>query len=441
MTALSPLTQAFILFLLILANGLFSLTEMSIISSRKSRLEQLAEAGDPGAKTALELSGDPTQMLSTIQSGITLISILTGTFGSAGFSRLIAEQLRVFPFLEPYADILSLVIVISSITYISLLLGELVPKRLALANPEPIAAVLSRPMQTFSRLSSPVVRFLTYSTNQVLRLLAIQPAANEPVTEEEIKILIEQGTEAGMFEKAEQDMVEQIFQLSDARAHSLMIPRTQIVWLDVEDPWEENFRVMTENYYSRFPIARKNLDDFIGIIHTNQILTAFFHNKPVHLEQQARPALFVPESMKVLKVLELFKQSGTHEAIVLDEFGGVAGMITLREILEEIFGDVSRSEEADNPQAVQREDNSWLVDGLLSTDDFKETFAIDALPEEKANHYQTLGGFVTWYLGRIPTAAEYFEWNGLRFEIVDMDRVRVDKVLVTRIQDSSDFCP
>jgi len=437
-------SQLALIFILILVNGLLAMTEMAIVSSRKTRLEKLANDGDSGAQAALQLAEEPNQLLSTIQVGITLIGIFNGAFGGATLSKELAEYMRTVPVLAPYSDALSLALVVTVITYLSLILGELVPKRLALNNPEPIAARVARPMRMFARLAAPVVYLLSASTDLVLRLLRVRPSTEPPVTEEEINILIGQGMEAGTFEKAEQDMVQRIFRLGDQRVDDLMTPRTQMVWLDTEDPVQSTIKIITESAHSRFPVARGGLDDLVGIVYTRDLLSdnlvglvcsgthpPDLANSLIDLEKCVRAPLYVPKTMRAFQVLELFKQSGRHEALVLDEYGGILGFVTLHDVLEEIVGDMPLMDESDEPLAVQREDGSWLLDGMLPIDEFKELFHIDELPEEDDDDYRTLGGFATSFLGHIPLAAETFTWRTLKFEIVDMDRVRVDKVLVT----------
>lgn len=425
--------EVVVILVLIIANGIFAMTEMAIVSSRKARLEKLADEGDDGARVALSLAEEPTPMLSAIQIGITLIGILTGTFGGASLSKPLAEELRKIAFTAPYADGISLALVVTIITYVSLIIGELVPKRLALNSPEPIATMMARPMAMFSRIAAPVVAFLSFSTNSVVRLLGIKESDEPPVTEDEIRILMEQGTEAGTFERAEQDMVHRVFELGDMRASSLMTPRTQMVWLDLEDSLENNLDIIIESGHTRFPVAKGSLDEFVGIVYSNDILSRNLNRQPIHLEELAHSPVYVPRSMKALKTLEVFKQSGAHEAVVLDEFGGVEGFITLHDILEHIIGEIPLADEEGEPQIIQRDDGSFLVDGLFSVSDFKEFFEVDKLPDEDRDHFQTLGGFVTSYLGHIPAAGEKFDWSGLRIEIIDMDRVRVDKVLITKL--------
>ena len=425
-----------IIIALILANGIFAMTEMAIISARKVRLESRAEEGDHGAKVALELAEKPTQMLSTVQIGITLIGIVTGAFGGANIAKSLALQLTDnFPLIAAYSHTISLFVVISMITYLSLIIGELVPKRLALAHPEPIASALSRPMRTFALISKPIVTFLSFSTNTVLRILGIKPPADEPVTEDEIKILLEQGAEAGTFEKEETELVDRVFRLTDLRAANVMTPRTQMQWLDLEQPSESLLQILSESSHSRFPVAAGSLDNFVGILYIKDILTAHLRGEKPHLEKAIHEPVYVPESMKIMKVLELLKSSVSHEAVVLDEYGGVAGFVTLRDIMEELLGHMPLGEEeSDEPRIIQRTDNSWLVDGLIGIDEFKDYFELDDLPGEDKELYQTVGGFITYFFGHIPAATDKFEWSGFCFEIVDMDRVRVDKILVTKAE-------
>ena len=423
-------------FLLILANGLFAMAEIAILSSRKVRLQQRANEGDLRARAALELAETPNRFLSTVQIGITLIGILAGAYGGATIAHELAAQLERISFLAPYSHAISLGVVVLGITYLSLILGELVPKRLALNSPERIACALATPMRLVAVLAFPAVRLLSLSTEVVLRLLGVQPTAEPPVTEEEIKILIEQGTQAGVFEAAEQDMVERVFRLGDRHVGVLMTPRTEIVWLDVEDSSEQIQSRITSTVHSRFLVAQGALDQVLGIVHAKDLLARSLEGQPFDLKACLRQPLFVPESMRALKVLELFKQSGTHLALVVDEYGGIEGLVTLNDILEAIVGDLPSIDEAAEPPVVQREDGSWLLDGMLPVDEVKELFQLAQLPEEETGTYQTLGGMVMSHLGRIPSAADHFEWAGLRFEVIDMDGHRVDKVLVAPVETS-----
>ncbi|ABA22379.1 conserved hypothetical protein [Trichormus variabilis ATCC 29413] len=422
--------EILIILVLIIANGIFSMSEMAIVSARKVRLQQLANQGDPKARAALKLAESPNNFLSTVQIGISLIGILTGAFGGATIASRLAVYVRLVPFLSPYSEPVSFGIVVLIITYLSLIIGELVPKRLALNSPERIAAVVAIPMRALATLASPAVHLLSASTDMVLRTMGITPSLEPQVTEEEIKILIEQGTEAGTFEEAEQDMVERVFRLGDRPVSSFMTPRPDIVWLDLEDTTEENRQKMSENGYSRYPVCQGGLDNVLGIIPVTDLLARSLRGDSLDLTVGLRQPVFVPESTRGLKVLELFKQTITHMALVVDEYGVIQGLVTLNDIMSEIVGDVPSADGEEEPQAVQREDGSWLLDGMLAVEDFFELFDLEEWDFEERGSYQTLGGFVITHLGRIPAAADHFEWQGMRIEVMDMDGNRVDKVLV-----------
>ncbi|BAY09169.1 putative hemolysin [Calothrix sp. NIES-2098] len=422
--------EIFIILVLIIANGVFAMSEMAIVSARKVRLQQMANQGDVKARAALKLAESPNQFFSTIQIGITLIGILTGAFGGATIAEKFAVYVRLIPFLAPYSQPLSFGLVVLIITYFSLVVGELVPKRLALNNPEAIAAFVAIPMRALAAIASPAVYLLSASTELVLRVLGIRASTEPQVTEEEIKILIEQGTEAGTFEEAEQDMVERVFRLGDRPVSAFMTPRPDIVWLDLDDTPEENRQKMVESAYSRYPVCQEGLDNVLGVIPVTDLLARSFKCEPLDLTVGLRQPVFVPESTRGLKVLELFKQTVTHMALVVDEYGVIQGLVTLNDIMSEIVGDVPAGPGQDEPQAVQREDGSWLLDGMLPVDEFLEIFGMEEWESEERGSYQTLGGFVITHLGRIPAAADHFEWQGMRFEVMDMDGNRVDKVLV-----------
>ena len=421
--------EALVILLLIILNGLFSMSEIAVVSARKSRLEQWANEGDGKARAALELANAPNQFLATVQIGITLIGILAGAFGGATIASTIAVGLDEIPGIAPYSRPVSLAVVVLIITYLSLIVGELVPKRLALNSPERIASTMATPMRALARLASPVVYVLGLSTDAVLRVLGIRPVVEPPVTEEEIRSLIAQGTQAGMFEEAEQEMVERVFRLGDRRVSAVMTPRTEIVWVDSDASPEEIQQTIAESTHSRVLVAQGSLDDVLGVVHAKELLLPLLRGEPLDLTAVLRQPLYVPESMRALEVMELFKQSATHNALVIDEYGGVQGLVTPSDILEAIVGDLPEPGEQVEPLAVQREDGSWLLDGMLSIDDFKELFHLGRLPDEDQGVYQTLAGFVIMQLGRIPAVSDHFEWGGLRLEVVDMDGNRVDKIL------------
>ncbi|MBG1240913.1 hemolysin family protein [Nostoc sp. NZL] len=422
--------EILIILVLVIANGVFSMSEMAIVSARKVRLQQLANQGDAKARAALKLAESPNQFLSTVQVGITLIGILTGAFGGATIAEKLAIYVGRVPFLAPYSEPISFGIIVLIITYLSLIVGELVPKRLALNNPERIASIVAIPMRALSAIASPMVYLLSASTDLILRLLGITASTEPQVTEEEIKILIEQGTEAGTFEEAEQDMVERVFRLGDRPVSYLMTPRPDIVWLDLDDSPEENRQKMVDSAYSRYPVCQGGLDNVLGVIPVTDLLARSFRGEPLDLTVGLRQPVFVPESTRGLKVLELFKQTITHMALVVDEYGVIQGLVTLNDIMSEIVGDVPSTDGQDQPQAVQREDGSWLLDGMLPVEEFLELFGMEEWESEERGSYQTLGGFVITHLGRIPAAADHFEWQSMRIEVMDMDGNRVDKVLV-----------
>jgi len=431
-------TEIIFVLLLIIANGVFSGSEIAVISARKVRLEQSANQGNAKARVALKLAQDPNDFLSTVQIGITLIGVLSGAVAGATIAARLAVVLDAIPFLQPYKDGLSVGIVVGVITFLSLVIGELLPKRIALNAPEQIACTVAKPMRLLSKIASPLVYLLSISTDLLLKVLGIKASDEPSVTEEEIKIMIRQGTDAGMFEESEQEMVERIFRLGDRSVKSLMTPRTEIVWLDVESPLAENLDEVIKSSYSRFPVGRDSIDQCLGIVRGSSLLSACLtdqNQNNVSLESLIQPPVYVAESTRALKLLEQFKQTGVHIALVTDEYGGVEGLVTLNDLMEAIVGDLPSLENQDDLPAVQREDGSWLLDGLLSIDEFKDILRDEiSLPQIQTNDYHTLGGFVMHSLKHIPRVGEYFEWNDLRFEVMDMDGTRVDKVMVSKSQ-------
>ncbi|MGL5512943.1 MAG: hemolysin family protein [Sporomusa sp.] len=420
-----------IIFLLIIANGIFAMTEIAIVSSRKARLERFVAEGRAGAKAALELVNNPTQLLSTVQVGISAIGVVTGAYGGATIAQSLAYYVKPLPLIGAYAGAISLAVVVTVITYISLIIGELVPKRIALNNPEPIAMAIAVPMHFFSKMFAPLVTLLSVSTEFTLKTLGIKPPADSGVTEEEIKIMIAEGTAIGTFEETEREIVDRVFCLGDMRVSALMTPKTQIDWLDLEETDEQNWAIITDSPHSKMPVARGSLDEIVGVVHIREILSARDRSS-LPIEENTQQPLFIPRSLRAFKLLEQFQQTGTHIAFVMDEFGGMVGLVTLHDILEQLVGDMPE-EEDDNPGIIQRDDNSWLIDGLLPIEEFKEVFDINEMPGDDKDHYQTLGGFITSYLGNMPKTGETFEWASLKFEIVDMDRMRIDKVIITRL--------
>ena len=423
-----------IISLLILANGVFALSEMAVVTARKSRLQEWASKGNTKAKAALELVNTPNRLLLAVQIGITLVGILAGTFGTRTFAEPLSATIASITAIEPYSRPIALGLVVLGITYLVLVMGELVPKRLAMHYSDGIATVLAFPLRWFSRILSPLVYLLTISTDVVCRLFGKTQAQAPSVTEEEIKTLVQQGTAAGVFEESEQDMVEAVLRLGDKTAHSLITPRTKIAWIDLGDSVEQIREKILQSGHSRFPVATETLDNVTGIVQAKDLLAMSLAGKPLDLKVLMQQPLFVPRTISVLALLESFKKSGNHIALVVDEYGGIEGLLTHHDILEAIAGDIPFGATPNDPKAVQRHDGSWLLDGMLSVDEFKEIFHLENLPGEKKDAYQTLGGFIFTQMGRVPTVAESFEWNDLRFEVVDMDGKRIDKVLVAAVQ-------
>ncbi len=422
--------EILLIFLLLVANGIFAMSEIALVSSRKVRLQQRAEDGNLSARAALDLAESPNRFLSTVQIGITLVGILAGALGGATIAEDLAQLLAQVEVLEPYSHGLALAIVVILTTYFTLVIGELIPKRLGLNNPEKIAVAVALPMRFLSRMTSPIVSVLSASTEFGLRIIGAVPSQEPPVTEEEIKVLMEQGTQVGVFEEAEQDMVEGIFRLNDRYIDAIMTPRTEIEWIDLEETNQEILTQIQESHHTSFPVGHDSLDNVQGILLAKDILSKQLSGEPYNIVDLLQPPLFVPDSMSALKVLEMIKTAGVHVALVLDEYGGLLGMVTLYDILKAIVGDISGPGDSSEPQAVRREDGTWLLDGLLSIDDLKEVLGVEDLPDEDRIGYQTLGGFIMSQLGSIPNAGQYFHWNNFRFEVMDMDGRRVDKVLV-----------
>jgi putative hemolysin len=429
MTAIT--IEILFIILLIAGNGLLAMSEFAIASVRKVRLQNLAERGDARARIALELANQPNQFLSTVQIGITLVGILAGAFGGATLAEQLATRLEAISPLAPYSDAIGVALVVLGITYLSLGFGELVPKRLALNNSERVASAVAKPMRLLSIVAAPAVRLLSFSTDTVLRLLGMKPSGEPPVTEDEIKVLIRQGTVAGVFEEAEEDLVENVFKLGDRRVSALMTPRHEIIWLYIDDPPELNLRRVAESTHSRFPVCQGSIDKLIGVVRAKDLLVQQMSGSPFDLRAVMRPPLGIPESMRSLKVLELFKETGRHLALIIDEHGGIEGLITHHDILAALVGYIPIVGEPAELQIVEREDGSWLIDGTLLIDELRDIFDIRKLPGQVEERFQTVGGFVMWYLGHIPSVGEHFEWNGLRFEVVDMDGRRIDKVLIS----------
>jgi putative hemolysin len=421
--------EIIILFLLTIANGYFAMSEMAIISSRKTRLQQMAEKGSKGARIAIELADKPTRFLSTIQIGITTISIITGAIGASSVSGSLAVQFDKVSWLAPISHPLAIILVIFIITFITLVLGELLPKRIGLTNAERIAVRVAPTMLVISRIATPLVRLLSGTTEGLLRLLGIKSSKEPGVTEEEVRVMIDEGTQGGVFEEEQQDMVERVFRLNDRSVSSLMTHRSEMVWLDVDDPLKVNFKKIMESGYSNFLVSKGELDEVVGYVRTKDLLARYFKGEAIDLKAAVKTPLYVPEATSALETVEKLRNEKAHFALVIDEYGSIAGVVTLTDVLQAIVGDIPWVDNEGEPEFIQREDGSWLVDGKMAVDDLEMLLDVDELPEEEAN-YETVGGLIMAHYDRIPVAGDCFEWNNLSFEVMDMDGHRVDKVLV-----------
>ena len=419
-------------------NGIFAKYEIAMVSARKTRLQQRSDDGNRGAADALELLKDPNQQyLSTIQIMITMIDTLAGGIGGAMLANPLAEVLHKVSWLAPAADTVALIFVVVVITYFSIVLGELIPKRIAVSKPEDVVCQLSPAIRKLTRLMRPLTRLLSTSTSLGIKLLRIDTQAEPSITEDEIKVFIEQGRDIGLIEQTESDMFSGIFRLGDRRVDVLMTPRTDLEWIDIEDDQHTIISELMHSEYSRIPVGRGSLDDVLGMVNVKELIGIDLHSPNFHLTDYIREPMFVPENMQALKVFEQFRATGTHQALVIDEYGGVQGMVTLYDVLEAIVGEIPLDAEDQEQEVVQRADGSYLLDGMLPIDEIKELLDFDELPDEGRAGYQTLSGFVMNQLGSIPRVGQTFTWDTYRFEVVDMDGRRVDKVLVTRLPEEA----
>jgi len=420
-----------ILLALILLNGAFAMSEIALVAARKGRLQPLAEEGDAGALAALRLHERPTQFLSTIQIGITSIGILNGIVGEAALAPLLAEWLHARGLEGKFVEYAATAAVVVLITYFTIVLGELVPKRLGQLDPEAVARHVARPMELLARIARPFVALLAGSTRLVLRALGLKDAQARPVTEEEIHALLVEGSESGAIEEEEHDIVRNVFRLDDRQIGSFMVPRREVVSLDVSLPWEENVKRIEESRHTRYPVVRLGLRDVVGVVSARGLLRRALRGQPPQWEVDAQPPVFVPESLTGMELLQNFRSSGVQLAFVVDEYGEVLGIVTLRDVLEAITGEF-RSGRAEDQWAVMRDDGSWLLDGLMPVPELKDRLGLKALPEEE--RYHTVSGLLMMLLGRLPQTGDKADWDGWRFEIVDMDGKRIDKVLASALK-------
>ncbi|MDO8305690.1 hemolysin family protein [Herminiimonas sp.] len=423
---------------LILVNGIFAMSEIAIVTSKRIRLLKLAENGSRGAQAALDLSENPSRFFSTIQVGITLIGIFNGAYGEASLVERLTPEVALLPFIGEFAREIALGVVVVGITFGSLILGELVPKRIAMQYPETVASMIAAPMLWLSRLMGPFVKVLTGTTEFILRLLGMHHKKDDAVTEEEIAGMFREGTDAGLFEKTEHDIVSRALRLDDQRVASLMTPRLDVHFIDLEDTIEVNLAKIADSSYNRFPVCKGDISHVIGIVHAGSLFEQAIRGKSmdaVDIAAATRPPLFVPETISAMQLLETLKENRAELALVIDEYGEIEGIVTLSDVLGALVGDVSVIDEHHEVDGVRREDGSWLIDGGVSFDRFRELLETEVrFPEESAGTYHTLAGFVMTFLGHIPQMTDNFEWEGYRIEVIDMDRNRIDRLLITQLE-------
>jgi putative hemolysin len=420
-----------ILFILILLNGAFAMSEISLVTARKARMQKLIDDGDTGAAAAIKLGEDPTRFMSAIQIGITSISILNGIVGEAALAQPLAIWLMTLGLPEVYAGYASTGLVVVLITYFSIVLGELVPKRIGQNNPEAIARLVAKPIGWLASGTKPFVKLLSGSTNTLLRVLGVKERTGSNVTEDEIHAMLAEGTSAGVIESHEHKMVRNVFLLDDRQIGSLMVPRADVVVLDIGLPFEDNLARIEQSNHARFPVVKGSLDNLLGVVNARQWLSQTLRDKGRDLADQVlQTPLYVPETLTGMELLDNFRSSDVHMAFVIDEYGEVLGIVTLQDLIEAITGEFHPR----NPEtswAVQREDGSWWLDGHIPVPELKDRLNLEAVPEEERGRYHTLSGMMMLLTGRLPKVADTVNWEGWRFEIVDMDGKTIDKVLAS----------
>jgi len=426
-----PVWDLVVIALLIVLNGFFAMSELAVMSSRRARLGHMASEGNRGARFALRLLDDPTRFLSTVQVGITLVGVFAGAYSGATLAGPLARALP--DEIAPYSYPVAIAIVVVGITYLSLVIGELVPKRIAFNNPERVAAAVAPFMARLSVAGAPVIWLLRISTETLTRLLRIPDKPESSVTEEEIKLLIAEGARTGVFHAVERDMIDGVLRLADRSVRSVMTPRTELVWIDLDDPPETIRQEIADSGHSRYPAGRKGLDELEGIVHTKHLLDQVARTGRFDLATSLRPPLIVHEGTPVLRLLEMFRENPVHMAVVVDEYGVLEGIVTPTDILTAIAGEMPEdATDLEEDTAVRREDGSWLMDGMIGIHEAERLLVRKDMRDDE--DFETLAGFVLAKLGRIPQTGDSFEWNRLKFEIVDMDGRRIDRVLVTQLE-------
>ena len=428
-----------LLVFLILLNGVFAMSEMALTASRKARLQVMVEAGEHGAQTAIDLHDKPTKFLSTVQIGITSIGVLNGIVGEAAFSEPLAGWLsETFPALPvKAAGVTALALVVMIITFLTIIFGELVPKRVGQLYPETVARLVATPMNWLSTATRPFVALLSMCTEAMLRVLGIRGNTNRSVTEEEIAASLEEGVDAGVIEQQEHQMVRNVFRLDERQVGSMMIPRAEITWLDANAPLAETLVRMAEHQHTRYPVCRGDLTDVVGVLAAQSLLPALARGETPAIADFVSAAVFVPETLTGMELLEHFRGSDAELVFVVDEYGEVQGVITVRDVLEAITGEFNAPADGD-AWAIERDDGSWLLDGLIPVPEMKDRLGLKALPEEDRGRYNTLAGMIMLLLGRLPNTTDRVDWDGWRFEVIDMDGKRIDKVLVAPISETNE---
>lgn len=420
---------------LILLNGLFAMAEIALVTARKSRLQRMADSGDRGAMTAIRLGEDPTRFLSTVQIGITAIGLLSGIFGEAALSRPLAEALLGLGFSAKTGSMLATALVVVTVTLFSIVVGELVPKRIGQFNAEAIARTMARPIAALSQLARPFVFLLSFFTNHILRLFGVKARDGDSITEEDIHAIIADGSQAGVIEQSEHEMLRNVFRLDDRQVSTIMTPRSEAVFLDVEQPLDSIIDTLLTSNHSRFPVCQGGMEHIIGFTSAKRLLKRHMHPDETSLEEILQPAVYVPETMTGMKLLQQFRDSGMKMVFVSDEYGEVVGLVTIQNLLEALAGEF-KPRDPEDLWAVRREDGSWLLDGLIPIPELKDRLGLSAVPEEHKGRFNTLGGMIMWLVGNIPHTGDATVWEQWRFEVVDLDGNRIDKVLASRIEET-----
>ena len=426
------LTEILIILGLIFLNGFFAMAEIAMVSFRRSKLEHAAANGDRKAARAIEMANKPGKFLSTVQIGMTLINIFTGVYSGASIASKVSIWLDQFQLLAPYSATIAITIVVIIVTFFTLIIGELVPKQVGLIRAETVARNVAFPLKVFAMMIYPIIWILVKPGEWIIGLLNIKPSSDSKVTEDEIKAIIKEGTEDGEIQEIEQDIVERVFHLGDRKAGSLMIHRTDLVYLNINDSEEKNKNKIIENLYNVYPVCDGNLDKILGIVYIKELFTNILRQEPFNILKYLKEPLFILESNSAYEVLEKFRESKRHFGLVVDEYGSVIGLVTLNNILLTLVGEIHASDQQEEYEIVKRDDGSWLIDGQLPFYDFVQEFDIQYFDKSKVK-YNTLGGFALANLNRIPHTGEKFTWRDYEFEIVDMDGNRIDKILVTKL--------